>query len=339
MALLFMEGFEVDGGNVTQLTRKYDTATNVSGTATGRLHGTALAVASASRLRTRTLTAPTATVILGFGYQDSNVGSSAEDLEFRIVSGASDQLKLRIVTVTTTTFKIDVMRGASVLASSAAYSTLNWHHFEFKAIIHETTGSWELRHNESVDISDVGPVNTADSGSENWDTLDIINTSTDSNMRLDDIHVLDATGSFNNDFRGDSVIEGRLPTGDTVTIDWTPSSGPNHWDRLDDTSDSTFVSTGNATDTDLLTFDALSFITGTIHGVMAMMEVGLDVMGTRTVRHKCDSGATLADGASQVVGTTGFATLYEIWEVDPNTSTTWTLTNLNAADFGFELVS
>ena len=339
MALLFMEGFEADGGNANALARKYDAIANATGTATGRLHGTAFAVAAASRLRTRTLTSPTAIAIIGFGYQDGNVGSSAEDLEFRILAGAADQLKLRIVTVTTSTFKVDVMRGATVLGSSAAYSTLNWHYFELKATIHQTTGDWELRHNNSVDVSDAGPVNTADSGAANWDTIDINNTASDANMRLDDIYVLDGSGTDNIDFRGDSVIEGRLPTGDTVTIDWTPSSGIDHWDLLDDTNDATFVSSSVATDVDLLTFDSLSFITGTIYGVMAMMQVGLDVTGTRTVRHKCLSGATTGNGASQVVGTTGFTSLYEIWEQDPNTAAAWTLANLNAADFGYELVS
>lgn len=338
MALLFMEGFEVDGGNANALSRKYDEATNATNTDTGRLHGTALQLSSNTRLRTRTLGSPTGTVVIGFGYKDGTVGASAEDLKISILSGVEEQLRLQFVSVTTTTFRIDIYRGATLVASSSNFSTLNWHYFEFKATIDPTSGTYELRRNESADISDTG-VNTANTGSANWDTIDILNDGLDAGVRLDDIYVLDGTGSANNDFLGDSVIEGRLPTGDGSTTDWTPSSGANHWDLLDDTTDSTNVSASNSGDIDYLTFDALSFITGTIHGVMSMMTVGLDVLGTRTVRLKALSNASTTNGASQTVETTGYVTFYEVFEQDPDTSSAWSISGLNAAEFGFELVS
>lgn len=339
MALRFMEGFEVSGGNSTAMSRKYDLAATAGTTTTGRLHGVALSVGAGTRIRTRSLGSPTGTVVLGFGYRDSNVGASAEDLEFVILNGVAEQLKLVVVSVTTSTFRIDLYRGATLLDSSASYSTQNWHYFEFKAVIATGTGgSYTLRHNQTVDFSDTG-VNTANSGAADWDALDIHNTGVDGSMALDDIYLLDGTGSANNDFLGDSVIEGRLPTGDGGTLDWTPSSGAVHWDLLDDFTDSTNVSSDTPGDIDYLTFDSLSFITGTIHGVMTMMTVGLDALGTRTVRHKALSGATTGNGSSQTVETTGYTTLYDIFEQDPDTAAAWDIAGINAATFGFELVS
>lgn len=338
MTLLFVEGFEVDGGNSTALSRKYDLATAADGTGTGRLHGTAWAV-GLGRLRTRSLASPTSTVTFGFGYKDSTVGASVEDMEFVILNGVDEQLKLVTVSVSSTTFRLDLYRGATLLDSSASYSTLNWHYFEFQAVIATGTGgSYELRHNETLDFSDTG-VNTANSGAGNWDAIDFDNTAGSSGAFIDDIYILNGAGSVNNDFLGDSVVEGRLPTGDGATTDWTPSTGVNHWDLLDDTTDATLVSTGTTTDIDYLTFDSLSFITGTIHGVMTMMSTGLSALGTRTVRHKALSVAATTNGTTQVVGTTSYTVLFDIFESDPNTAAPWAIAALNAASFGFELVS
>lgn len=338
MALLFMEGFEVDGGNATALSRKYDLASSATGTATGRLHGTAINMGSSTRLRTRALTAATGTVILGFAYKDANA-TAVEDFEIAILNGVEEQLRLVTVQVTSSTFRFDLYRGATLLDSSASYSSLNWHYFEFKAVIATGTGgSYSLRHNTSVDFSDTG-VNTADSGSADWDAIDFNNTAGSSGVTLDDIYVCDATGSANNDFLGDCVIEGRLPTGDSTQSDWTPSTGSDHYDLLDDFDDGTFVSTGTANDIDRFTFDSLAFVTGTIFGVMASVTVGLDALGSRTLRLVSESNASTENGSSQVVETTGFTTIYELFEQDPDTSSAWSISGVNAAEFGFELVS
>ena len=344
MALLFMEGFESHGGSSTFLARKYATALNWGNVTTGRLQGSCCTIGSGINARTSAFGAPTSTCVIGFGYQDATAGGSASNFEINIISGAGDQLRLRFVGVTTTTFRVDLMRGATLIESSPSYSTLNWHYFELKAVIHPATGTYELRRNEILVMSDTG-VDTAASGSADWDAIHFT-TAADGPLggtaRIDDIYILNAVGSINNNFLGDSVIEGRLPTGDSLVSsmsDWTPSSGAAHWSLLNDINDATRVTTGTAGDVDLLTFDSLSFINGTIHGVMTMVQAGLAGLGTRTIRNIARSAGTNYNGASQVVETTGVAGFYEIWETDPDTSVKWTLSGLNAAEFGFELVS
>tara|TARA_R110002095_G_C4251957_1_gene240438 strand:+ start:31672 stop:32742 length:1071 start_codon:yes stop_codon:yes gene_type:complete len=344
MALLFMEGFEAHGGSQTVLDRKYADTFGWGSLQTGRLQGSAGTIANAFFARTRSFGAATSTCIIGFGYQDATTGASSGNIEINIINGADDQLRLLIISVSTTTFRIDLMRGATVIAASADYSTLNWHYFELKAVIDPTAGTYELRRNETVVFSGTG-TNTADSASANWDAVHFANAvegTITGNPRMDDIYILDGTGTINNDFLGDSVIEGRLPTGDSVVasmLDWTPSTGSTHWDLLDDTSDTTLVSSGTAGDVDLLTFDSLSFITGTVHGVMTVVQAGLDSVGTRTIRNIARSNAVNYNGASQVVETTDSASFYEIWETDPDTAVKWTISGVNAAEFGFELVT
>lgn len=339
MALLFMEGFEVDGADATALGRKWAQATSPGSAQTGRLHGTALGAQGATRLRTPVLTAATGTVVLGFGYKDRTSGSAANGFEIRVLSGATEQLTLRFVQVTSSTFRIDLYRGATLLDSSAAYATGSWHYFEFKAVIATGTGgSYSLRRNTVEAFSDTG-VNTANSGAANWNVVYFHGNSATGAPTFDDIYILDGTGSALNDFLGDSTIEGRLPSGDGTTTDWTPSSGSDHYTLLADSTDATRVTSTTAGHVDLLTFDPLSFITGDIHCVMAFATAQLDSLGTRELRLKALSGATTDDGAVQVVGSTSYATFLEIFDVDPDTTTAWTVAGVNAAEFGFELES
>lgn len=347
MALLFMEGWEVDGFSQDQnaMARKYAAYSSANGTQTGRLQGLSGTISTNSVLRTRAFGTPTSTCIIGFGYQDASSGSSSGNFEINIINGAEDQIRLLWVAVTSSTFRIDLKRGSTLIASSPEYSTLNWHYFELKVVVDPSAGTYELRRNETTVFSDTG-VNTAESGSANWDAIHLTGISAEGNAngnpRFDDLYVCDGTGSINNDFLGDSVIEGRFPTGDSVVasmLDWTPSSGMDHYDLLDDAVDNNNVTSNTPGDVDLLTFDSLAFITGTIHGVMSMTTAGLDASGTRTMRNITRSNGTNYNGASQVVETTGWRTFFEIWETDPDTGVKWTLSGLNAAEFGFELVS
>jgi hypothetical protein len=334
-----MEGFEVDGANATAMARKYDAAAGTGSTDTGRLHGVAMSVDSSTRFRTRSLTSPTGTITIGFGFKDGAVSNPSEDFEIVILNGVSEQLNLVTVQVDTTHFRFDLYRGATLLDSSASYSVLNWHYFEFQAVIATGTGgSYEFRHNETLDFSG-SSVNTASSGSANWDVVDFNNVGTGTSIRLDDIYILDGTGSANNDFLGDCVIEGRLPTADGTPTDWTPSSGSDHYALLDDTNDGTYVSTSTPTDIDYFTFDSLSFITGTIHGVQAMATMSLDVLGSRGARLKALSVAATDNGSTQTIASTNYSTVWEIFETDPNTAAAWSISAVDAASFGFELVS
>ena len=332
-----MEGFETYAGSQTPLGRKYAAASNVGVLGSGRLHGTAGQLGGTSRLRTRLFGSPADKCVFGFGYKDDAVAGST-GLEINILRGAADQLKLRFVAVTSSTFRIDVMRGATILEGTPEYSTGNWHYFEFEVTLHTATGAYELRRNETLVISDTG-VNTADSGSNGWNAIDIDGSSGTVTALFDYFYLLDGTGAANNTFLGDSVIEGKLPSGDGATVDWTPSSGSTHHTLLADLSDVTYVATDVAGEEEFLEFPDFSAITGNIHGVMVMATMALDSLGSRTIRLKALSGATEGDGDAQVIESTSFSGFYEIFEVDPDTTSAWDVSGFNAALFGFELVS
>jgi hypothetical protein len=340
MALRWIEGFEIDQSG-TYYDRKYAEAAGLNNFLTGRLHGKCLSTSISTEFRPASFGVQN-TWILGFGFQ--HAGASVEDLSDIYIAfrrGAEENLRLQFVQDTSTTFKIQVKRGSTVLDTSAAYSAEQWHWFEFKALLDPAAGTYELRHNESTDVSDTG-VNTAESGTAGADIIDF--QLRYAGLYLDDLFLCDGSGSNNNDFLGDCVIEGRLPTGDGTTTNFTPSAGVDHYAVLDDPAatpnDSDYVSSNTVGHIDLLTFDNLSFITGQVYGVMVHASIGLDSSGSRTMRAKCRSGGSNYNGSSTwTINSTLFKHFTEIFEVDPDTSSLWTIGDVDSAEFGFEVVS
>jgi hypothetical protein len=345
MTLRFVEGFEVDRSTGYHA-RKYASASSMDTYGTGRLHGFALTTSSAN-WTTRSLGSQN-TWTIGIGMLHFNATVSASTTPQIIIRrGVNEQLRLEFEKGVGNTFHFKVMRGSTSLGVTSDFTALNWHYFEFEVTIDPVNGAFEFRENGLVDLIDAGPVNTADDGVAGADVFDWqINNS---NFRVDDIYILDDQGSINNTFLGDSVVEGRLPTGDGFLSQWTPVDPAGaHWANLDDaaafpepgtTSNNSIIETSTISNIDLLTFSALTFITGQIHVVQLMAHAKLDVAGTRTARHKIRSGGSNFDGSSFVVNSTAFQTFFDLVETDPNTGVKWTIANLNAAEFGVELVS
>lgn len=341
MSLRWYTGFEVDQSN-TYFDRELAEAVSLSNFTTGRLHGKCMSSGSTTEFRPASFGVQN-TWIIGFGFNHASASvSSMTDVYIAFRRGAEENLRLQFVQDTSTTFKIQIKRGSTVLATSAAYSAQQWHWFEFKALIDPSAGTYELRHNESVDTSGTG-ANTADSGTAGADVIDY--QFRYASLYLDDLYICDGSGSApDNDFLGDVVVEGRLPTGDGNYSQFTPSSGSDHYALLDDPAttpdDDTKVSSGTVGHKDTLTFDNLSFITGTIFGVRLYTSAKLSAAGTRTMRAKARVSSTDYNGSSTwTINSTLYKHFTEIFRVNPNTSAAWTVGEVNAAEFGFEVLS
>lgn len=339
MALRWYEGFEIDQDQV-YMDRKYAEAVSISNFLTGRLTGKCLSTGATSEFRPASFGVQN-TWVLGFAFQHSGATvSSLADVYISFRRGAEENLRLQFLQDTSTTFKIQVKRGSTVLDTSAAYAAEQWHWFEFKVLIDPAAGTYELRHNESVDTSDTG-VNTAESGVAGADVLDY--QFRYASLFLDDLWICDGSGAVNNDFLGDCVIEGRLPTGDGNATQWTPSGGVDHYLLLDDPAatpdDATKVSSNTVGHQELLTFDNLSFITGQVFGVMVHASIKLDAAGSRTVKSQARSGGTDYDGSTWTINSQLYKHFTDIFQVDPDTAALWTVGGVDAAEFGFEVVS
>ncbi len=101
--------------------------------------------------------------------------------------------------------------------------------------------------------------------------------------------------------------------------------------------DTSYVEADAATEKDLYTYDSLSIALGNIRGVMVNTDVRLDSAGAETLITVCKSGATESGDGGVAISDTSYGTVTRVVEEDPNTSSQWTVSGVNAALFGIKM--
>lgn len=157
---------------------------------------------------------------------------------------------------------------------------------------------------------------------------------------MDDLYILDGTGSVNNDYLGDVRVDAHFADADGAYDVFVPSSGAASWTHVDDPlpdDDVTFVEAGTITAADVHSMTTASLGT-VIHGVQQ------DVLARKT-----DAGIVTVDviaekpsGSGQKINATETASddyqfHMSILEDDPDDSTTWTDAKINAQEWGYRI--
>ena len=343
MALQWMEGFEADQSQ-DHMDKKYLLATGAAGYTTGRLHGNAIQ-GSSQFLRTPSLGLQNTWVV---GFAVNITSSPSQDSKIRFVKNVTEQIRLELDDdAGNSAFLVKLVHPTNgTLASQGGYGYGIWHYFEIKVTVDPTTGSYELRHNESTVFSGSG-VDTADEGTAGAEIFEF-DKNAGSTERWDDIYIIDSTGTQNNDFLGDSVIEAIMPTSDGASSQWTPSSGVDHYALVDDVAtgggsadEATQVTSDTVGHIDLWGYSDISFITGTIHGIAVLTQIAMDVVGTRDVRVKYRADSTTQyNFDTHSISSLSFETFVNIQEQDPDAGPgSWQNAALDGAQFGVEVVS
>ena len=236
------------------------------------------------------------------------------------------------------------------IAAGAGYSTIlgqttdpvltidNWHYIEVKVVVHDTAGSYEIRVDGVTVLSDT-----------NVDTRGIDEDSEIVQFRpqvvdqeLDDIYICDTDGTTNNDFLGQVVIEGILPSSDGDSSDWTPASGTDNYAMVDDTptdDDTSYVENNIQGDEDLYDYGNLSTITTEpILGLQVNTDVRMNEFpGDIDLHQPVKSGTTTSDGAATNIAMDDYEVATRILETDPDTSSAWTVSGVNGTQFGIKV--
>jgi len=347
MALRFLEGFETHQ-TLNQWTRKYSTFTGTWGInpGNGRVFGQAGSIAATVAIPPAFPLADTWGVAFGLrlNAQVAGLNSGAQGLYFE--KGGTEQVHLEIQS-NSGSFEIRLMRGATQLAiTSAAYAYNIWHHFELKVTINTSTGSYELRHNEVTAFGPTSGVNTANAGSNQASEFAHRFTTTSTNVLFDDVFIWDGTGSHNNNFLGDTVIEGVTVNGNGATQQWTRAAGASNALMVDDPGSSSPVDTNdfNSSDTntqeDLYTYTDLANITGFIIGVQLDTQMAMASAGSRVVTTRFrDPSTTEADISDKTVSSTTYASFADVMDVNPQDGLGWDVADVNGGQFGVKVKS
>ena len=284
---------------------------------------------------------------LRFNTHSAAVNSGAQGLYVEL--GPDEQCHVELQSDVSLGFRLDIYRGAVLIASSSRFAFGVWHYFEIELTVRTgTNGTYEIRHNGVLDVS-AGSVNLANTGGDGWDVFAFRYTSNLSSiLRYDDMYVNNGAGATNISFLGPSVVEGLLPNADGATIQWTNNGTGNNFTSVDDVSTSAPDDTGaggtNGSDTnaqiDLYAFEDLQQITGTIHAVQIGIQLGMASAGTRTVRGKYrDPDTTVVNLDSHVVDATSFDEFTQVLDQNPNSAAAWDIADIDDGQFGVEVVS
>lgn len=339
MSLLWTEGGEVRQ-EATYFTRAYQTVAGaLTSVAAPRRGGAGSLRATNFTLTTYPLVgSDTNTWILGFGYYAEAIPGTTVTV---MNASAVAQMNLAFVTGTTlNTFKIQVKRGSTVLATTAELQLNRWHYFELKVVVRTSTnGSFDL-HDNGVSILSASGINTANTGSDgasvfqlNWGGAAV---------RIDDVYICDNAGGIHDDFLGPQVILGINPDGDGASSQWITSNGLTpHFSLVDDPanspSDSDRVDSNTDGDLDLYTFSDTSEIAsdGVVTGLVVYSEMAMRSSGQRGVKVRFRaSGGSTGDSAEFTISSKTLRIFPTPFDEDPAAASAWTKSALDGGQFG-----
>lgn len=357
MVLRMLEGFETKRLNGTKLSRIYTMAGTPSYTS-GRKSGFGAQSISATMLSEDLVSPDENTWIVGFALRKTNIAAlgSNSTVGVEIHNAAGEQCNLRAIDAGAGSYKLQLRRGTTVIATTTnafVYGNQkSWMYFQLKVTVRTGTNgiyslkSYDYNNNETLELS-AGSVNLANQGVDGADRVKFSWVGDGSaNVIIDDIIVMDDTGSLNNDFKAEPVVVvGSLPDGDGNQTDWVPSLGGANYVEVDEgattSADSDKVTAQTVGDIDLYDYAALAIVnaSGTaVHGVQVITTAAMVASGTRTLRVRVRESASEATGSNFVVNDLTLRSFRQLFDQNPTgVPAAWTKTSVDAAEFGVEV--
>jgi len=243
------------------------------------------------------------------------------------------------------TNSINVRRGApngTLIGSSgdAVIPQSTWFYIEGKIHFDDTVGSVEIRINGKpvIELTDVDTRN----GTSLPNTFHIGGIGYNipvgaGNQRFDDIYVCDDSGTVANDFLGDVAVVNLKPNGAGAHTGWTPSTGSNYEcvnDLYVDTAD--YVESTASGVYDTYSFDNLAVVSGAVHGIQMSAYTWKTNAGFKKSRFAFRPTSTTYDGDVLHYLQDSGTYVQEVSSLNPETSSQWTIADVNSAEFGMK---
>ena len=211
---------------------------------------------------------------------------------------------------------------------TGVYSPSNWFHIEVKLVLNSSV---TVKVNGAQVLYD----NTGDyqSGTAQIERMRLV-CNDNSNPLFDNLFIAD-------DWQGQLEMITLVPTSDGTHTDFSPSTGSDHYAVVDEET---------ALDTDYNEATALgdkdtyqitpSGIATPIKAVSVFNRVFKEGSSTAGVKNILRAGSTDYQGSSdERILTSDAEMITDIWEVNPNTSSAWTTSDLSSMEFGVEVTT
>lgn len=353
MALVWLDGFDTYGAVgangatlVTELIRRYpnvymsDASTPASELVAGLIDGIALRPGrSVYEFHLVATFAHNLTWVVGMAIKCPNDMMRSSDIFTLQSYNGTIQNKLTMLSDLT----LMAYRGdASLLLGRASKPLIRntWHYLEYKVYCHDSSGTVDVQL-DGENILSLSSVDTLQDATGYLGSIVIRapRSSTDANVAasIDDLYILDGTAGLS-DFLGPVKVETLRPTGDDVTVNWTPSANADHYTLIDENpvNTSDYVYSATANQEDKYTLSNLTYLSS-IDGIQLGCMAQLDGPGTKQVYLTCDSNGTVNTGSENYLADTTSLHFSRILENDPDTSNTWTASAVNALIAGVKV--
>lgn len=224
--------------------------------------------------------------------------------------------------------------------STVALPTGAWSFLELKTTIHDTAGAMELR------------INGATAATFSGDTKYSSTIGTARSIRLsggvysstyygwiDDLYICDGAGATNNDFLGDCRVDTLYPNGSGASAQFAPTGSAANWENVDDVTpddDASYNASDTAGAVDSFAFTDMAVLNTTVFGLQANILARKDDAGSRTLRAIARIGGANHEGGDLSLSDS-YLDLTQVWPLNPATSTAWTESQINAAEFGYKV--
>lgn len=238
--------------------------------------------------------------------------------------------------------KLEIRRGhyavSTLLDTGITELTTNqWYWIEMKYYAHDSSGTVDVYLNGSSEISF--------SGDTVYSSADITRVgfgheSYSETTYIDDFYICDDAGSApTNTYLGDVKVESLFADGAGNSTDMTPSTGSNYQcvDENPPNDDTDYVYEATTGDHDTYSFGNLTAASGTIYGVQQLVYARKADAGSRTIKSVVRSGSTDYPNSTNHILSDSYLYHIDVLEDDPDTASAWTISGVNAAEFGVKL--
>lgn len=219
------------------------------------------------------------------------------------------------------------------IASAHCPVTTNvWHYIEIKTHQHDSSGTLEMRL-DGVTVLNVSGIDTQN----NSGNPSFMFSGQEEVFDWEDILIMDTTGTVMNDFVGDMRYELVPVDGDGTIVNWTPTSGDNYTtidDPVGAPDDGDYIESSTTDQDNYAVHVPVTAPDHTaIYFAQLMVRTEADASGDE-IALQVDSNGTVDRGPDQVLVNGGWRYRRQAWELDPDTGSPWTLSAINAAEWG-----
>lgn len=365
MALLFCDGFDhynpgTDPLNANKWTQSGGGGGGTWTQVTGRISGFAVRLtrgnAGGNAVLSQAHILPTATpstVIVGTAFRAASIVQLSDIIAFDDANTSTTQIQIRI----SSNGAIRVLRNGTQIGTDSAFNVIVtnvWHFIEAKVVIASGTSGSVQVWVDSVRVLNITSVNTL--GSTNaWANKVVIGDRSNNQGSLitydyDDFYWLDTTTGLGNAGNplGDCRVVTLLPSGnsgDTSGHDqWTQVGGTpgSFWTSVNEATpdgDSSYVSSLTVNQIENFTHPAMPAAVSTIYGVQFDLIARKDDVGNHTIAPTQRNSTTDSVGATSSQLTSTYVNQISVAENSLQTGSAWTISEVNASEFGVKLIS